>query len=75
MTNGDELKDRVEYESLIKSLPSDERSIRIAMQLYDLTVKVESAGGVSKKLGAVSGGISGGIIAGITLLVEYIRGR
>ena len=75
MSIGRELTGRIEYENLLKSLPPDERSLRIAMQIYDLTVKMENAEETSKHFGGITGGITGTITAIVIGVISYFTNK
>ena len=65
--NGDELNEQLEFEERIKNMPSDERTIFIAKQVYALANKVDAltVGGISKKTSAATSAITTSVMVGI----------
>jgi hypothetical protein len=49
MTEGQEINERLEFKKRISELPPEERSIEVALMVYDLNEKVCQSNGFSKR--------------------------
>ena len=77
MPNGDELNDQLEFEERIKAMSSDDRSIFIAKQVYNLMNKVDTiaCGSISKKAVATTSGITVTTILAVVEGLKALFGR